>query len=85
MSGGRFRNIFVYLMILAAAVFLVFNFSSQSKKVEEMPISEVAAAARAGKLLQPLQFLFIHFATGYLPHRLKDGVKVNLFNLAIIV
>ena len=52
MSGGRFRNIFVYLMILAAAVFLVFNFSSQSKKVEEMPISEVAAAARAGKIEQ---------------------------------
>jgi len=51
-SGGRFRNIFVYLMILAAAVFLVFNFSSQSKKVEEMPISEVAAAARAGKIEQ---------------------------------
>jgi len=39
-------------MILAAAVFLVFNFSSQSKKVEEMPISEVAAAARAGKIEQ---------------------------------
>ena len=50
MSGGRFRNIFVYLIILVAAMFLVFNFSSQSKKVEEMPISEVAAAAKEGKV-----------------------------------
>jgi cell division protease FtsH len=49
-SGGRFRNIFVYLIILVAAVFLVFNFSSQSKKVEEMPINEVAAAIKAGRV-----------------------------------
>jgi len=47
---GRFRNIFVYLIILVAAVFLVFNFSSQSPKAEEMPISDVAAAARAGRI-----------------------------------
>jgi cell division protease FtsH len=40
------------LIILVAAVFLVFNFSSQSKKVEEMPISEVAAAAKAGRIEQ---------------------------------
>ncbi len=52
MFGGRFRNIFVYLIILVAAVFLVFNFSSQSKKVEEMPISEVAAATKAGRIDQ---------------------------------
>ncbi|HID63068.1 MAG TPA: cell division protein FtsH, partial [Anaerolineae bacterium] len=50
MSGGRFRNIFVYLIILVAAVFLVFNFSSQSKKVDEVPISEIAAAAKEGKI-----------------------------------
>ncbi len=53
MSGGRFRNIFVYLIILTAAVFLFFNFSSQSKKkVEEMPISEVAAEIKAGRVEQ---------------------------------
>ena len=34
---GRFRNIFVYLMILMAAVFLLYNFSLQGKKVEEIP------------------------------------------------
>jgi cell division protease FtsH len=50
--GGRFRNIFVYLIILVAAVFLVLNFSSQSKKVEEMPISEVAAEIKAGRVEQ---------------------------------
>ena len=50
MSGGRFKNIFVYLIILVAAVFLVFNFSSQSKKEDEMPISDVAAAVREGKV-----------------------------------
>ncbi len=50
MSGGRFRNIFVYLIILVAAVFLVFNFSSQSKKVDEVPISEIAAAAKEGEI-----------------------------------
>jgi len=49
-SGGRFKNIFVYLIILVAAVFLVFNFSSQSKKEDEMPISDVAAAVREGKV-----------------------------------
>ena len=52
MFGGRFRNIFVYLTILVAAVFLFFNFSSQSKKVEEMPISEVAAEVKAGRVEQ---------------------------------
>jgi cell division protease FtsH len=49
---GRFRNIFVYLMILMAAVFLLYNFSSQSKKTEEVPISEVAAEAKAGMVKQ---------------------------------
>jgi len=49
-SGGRFRNIFVYLIILVAAMFLMFNFSSQSKKVDEVPISEIAAAAKEGKI-----------------------------------
>jgi len=51
-SGGRFRNIFVYLIILAAAAFLFFNFSSQSEKVKEMPISQVAAGAKAGMIEQ---------------------------------
>jgi len=51
-SGGRFRNIFVYLIILAAAAFLFVNFSSQSEKVKEMPISQVAAGARAGMIEQ---------------------------------
>ncbi len=54
MSGGRFRNIFVYLIIMVAAAFLFFNFSSQSKKVEEkpMPISDVAAEIKAGRVEQ---------------------------------
>ncbi|MFQ5812641.1 MAG: ATP-dependent metallopeptidase FtsH/Yme1/Tma family protein, partial [Anaerolineae bacterium] len=52
MFGGRFRNIFVYLIILVAAAFLFFNFSSQSEKVEETPISQVAAEARAGMIEQ---------------------------------
>jgi cell division protease FtsH len=47
---GRFRNIFVYLMILMAAVFLLYNFSSQGKKVEEIPINEVAAEIKAGRI-----------------------------------
>jgi cell division protease FtsH len=50
--GGRFRNIFVYLIILVAAAFLFFNFSSQSEQVEEMPISQVAAAAKSGMIEQ---------------------------------
>jgi len=50
--GGRFKNIFVYLMILLAAVFLLYNFSSQSKKAEEVPISQVAAEAKAGRIEQ---------------------------------
>lgn len=52
MSGGRFRNIFVYLIILASAAFLFLNFSSQSKKVEEMPISDVVAEIKAGRVEQ---------------------------------
>ena len=52
MFGGRFKNIFVYLMILLAAVFLLYNFSSQSKKAEEVPISQVAAEAKAGRIEQ---------------------------------
>ena len=52
MFGGRFRNIFVYLIILVAAAFLFLNFSSQSEKVEEMPISEVAAEIKAGRVEQ---------------------------------
>ncbi len=52
MFGGRFRNIFVYLIILVAAAFLFLNFSSQTKKVEEMPISEVAAEIKAGRVEQ---------------------------------
>ncbi len=51
-SGGRLRNIFVYLIILVAAAFLFFNFSSQSEQVEEMPISQVAAAAKSGMIEQ---------------------------------
>lgn len=52
MFGGRFKNIFVYLMILVAAMFLLYNFSSQSKKAEEVPISQVAAEAKAGRIEQ---------------------------------
>ena len=53
MFGGRFRNLFVYLMILMTAVFLLYNFSnSQSKKTDEMLISEVAAEAKAGMIRQ---------------------------------
>ena len=52
MSGGRFRNIFVYLIIMVAAAFLFFNFSSQSEKVKETPISQVAAEAKAGMIEQ---------------------------------
>ena len=54
MSGGRFRNIFVYLIIMVAGAFLFFNFSSQSEKVKdkETPISQVAADARAGMIEQ---------------------------------
>ncbi len=52
MSGGRFRNIFVYIIIMVAAAFLFFNFSSQSEKVKETPISQVAADARAGRIEQ---------------------------------
>ncbi len=52
MFGGRFRNIFVYLIILVAAAFLFLNFSSQSEKVEEMPISEVAAEIKTGRVEQ---------------------------------
>ena len=52
MFAGRFRNIFVYLMILLAAVFLLYNFSSQSKKVEQMPISDVVAEIKAGRVEQ---------------------------------
>jgi cell division protease FtsH len=47
---GRFRNIFVYLMILLAAVFLLYNFSSQSKKTDEVPINEVVAEIKAGRI-----------------------------------
>jgi cell division protease FtsH len=47
---GRFRNIFVYLMILLAAVFLLYNFSSQSKKTDEVPINEVVAEIKAGRV-----------------------------------
>jgi cell division protease FtsH len=50
--GGRFRNIFVYLIIMVAAAFLFFNFSSQSEKVKETPISQVAAEAKAGMIEQ---------------------------------
>ncbi len=52
MSGGRFRNIFVYLIIMVTAAFLFFNFSSQSEKVKETPISQVAAEAKAGMIEQ---------------------------------
>ncbi len=52
MSGGRFRNIFVYIIIMVAAAFLFFNFSSQSEKVKETPISQIAADARAGRIEQ---------------------------------
>ena len=52
MSGGRFRNIFVYLIIMVAAAFLFFNFSSQSEKVKETPISQVAADAKSGMIEQ---------------------------------
>jgi cell division protease FtsH len=51
-SGGRFRNIFVYLIILAAAAFLFLNFSSQSKKVDVMPISDVVAEIKTGRVEQ---------------------------------
>jgi cell division protease FtsH len=51
-SGGRFRNIFVYIIIMVAAAFLFFNFSSQSEKVKETPISQVAAEAKAGMIEQ---------------------------------
>jgi cell division protease FtsH len=51
-SGGRFRNIFVYLIIMVAAAFLFVNFSSQSEKVKETPISQVAADAKAGMIEQ---------------------------------
>ncbi len=49
MLGGRFRSIFA-LAIVVAAVFLFFNYSSQSKKIEEMAISEVAAEIKAGRV-----------------------------------
>ncbi len=38
------------MIILAAAVFLVLNFSSQGKKVEEMPISDLVAEIKAGRV-----------------------------------
>jgi cell division protease FtsH len=50
--GGRFRNIFVYLIILVAAAFLFYNFTSQSERAEEMPISQVAAEAKSGMIEQ---------------------------------
>ena len=52
MFGGRFRSIFVSLIIVMAAAVLFYNLSSQSKKVEEMPISEVAAEIKAERVEQ---------------------------------
>jgi cell division protease FtsH len=50
--GGRFRNIFVYLIILVAAAFLFYSLTSQSERAEEMPISQVAAEAKSGMVEQ---------------------------------
>ena len=83
MSGGRFRNIFVYLIILVAAAFLFLNFSSQSKKVEEMPISDVAAEIKAGRVEQIIisgdySALSVEFKDRREPmlSRMGDGVDV---------
>jgi len=82
-SGGRFRNIFVYLIILVAAAFLFLNFSSQSKKVEEMPISDVAAEIKAGRVEQIIisgdySALSVEFKDRREPmlSRMGDGVDV---------
>ena len=53
MNRGWFRNLFIYLLILVAGAFLIFTFSSsQSKRGEEMLITQVAAEAKEGHVKQ---------------------------------
>jgi len=81
--GGRFRNIFVYLIILVAAAFLFLNFSSQSEKVEEMPISQVAAEIKAGRVEQIIitgdySTLEVEFKGGREPVVARKGSDANV-------
>lgn len=83
MFGGRFRNIFVYLIILVAAAFLFLNFSSQSEKVEEMPISQVAAEIKAGRVEQIIitgdySTLEVEFKGGREPVVARKGSDANV-------
>jgi len=52
-NTGWVRNIFIYVLILVAAAFLLFTFSSsQSKRADEVLITEVAAEAKEGHIKQ---------------------------------
>ena len=83
MSGGRLRNIFVYLIILAAAAFFFFNLSSQSKKVEEIPISDIVAEIKAGRVEQIIisgdySTLSVEFKDRREPMLSRMGVDVDV-------
>ncbi|NIO70387.1 MAG: ATP-dependent zinc metalloprotease FtsH [Anaerolineae bacterium] len=50
MGSGWFRTGFVYLLILVAVAALIFSISPQSKKVEGIPITQLAEEIKAGKV-----------------------------------
>jgi len=82
-SGGRLRNIFVYLIILVAAAFFFFNLSSQSKKVEEIPISDIVAEIKAGRVEQIIisgdySTLSVEFKDRREPMLSRMGVDVDV-------
>ena len=51
-STGRFRNSFVYLLILVAIVALLYNVLSPAEPLETVPIDRVATLVKAGQVEQ---------------------------------
>ena len=52
MDGGRFRNGFVYLLILVAAIALFYSFSSQGNRPREVLISDLVKQIKRGEVKQ---------------------------------
>ena len=50
MGSGWFRTGFVYLLILVAVAALIFSISTQSKKPEGIPITQLAEEVKEGKV-----------------------------------
>ncbi len=80
-STGRFRNSFVYLLILVAIVALLYNVLSPAEPLEKVPIDRVAALVKAGQVEQIVVVedrLEVTMKPGYTPARVVSQKESNI-------